>query len=96
MDINSGHYIESPVIGGNGGHEFMYQAPPGQWIDTVRVGFGKVIENIEFETNAGEKSARYGGGSSKNRESFSVKGRRISAVKSSYGDMVDHLYFGAV
>ena len=62
VDTTNGQYVESPRFGGLGGNEFMYQAPPGQWITKVWFNVGGVINGVKFGTKQGEVSDHYGGG----------------------------------
>lgn len=36
-DINTGQFVETGRWGGNGGGDWIFQAPVGQWIDKVIV-----------------------------------------------------------
>jgi len=48
VDINTGQCVESPSFGGTGGGPFEFVAPPGQWIDKVRVKHGQYLMHITF------------------------------------------------
>lgn len=47
IDVTTGQFHQSPVFGGNGGNEFMFQAPQGQWIDKLLLGSGDFVGSIE-------------------------------------------------
>ena len=61
IDINTHQYVESPACGGSGGSEFMFQAPPGQWINKIMIRVGACIDAIQFRTNQGVASPSFGG-----------------------------------
>jgi hypothetical protein len=94
VDINSGQYVESPRWGGTGGGEFIYQAPPGQWIDNIEVNSDNFIQGIQFTTNQGDRSKKFGGNAG-SRGTFHVQGKRITGVFCRYGALVDGLQFYA-
>ena len=80
LNINTGQYVESPVCGKNGGSEFIYQAPAGQWIDQVITYNNEYLQAVEFVTNAGDRSPKFGKKAS-NRKDHNMKGRRITGVR---------------
>jgi hypothetical protein len=94
VDINSGQYFETPAWGGNGGGQWIYQAPPGQWIDRVEVTWNDYVQGVTFTSNGGDKSRRFGG-NGRQRETFHAQGQRITGVQCRAGALVDALVFFA-
>jgi hypothetical protein len=61
VDPHTGHFQSTPEVGGNGGHPFAVECPPGQWISKINVWAGTMITALQFETNTGMKTEKFGG-----------------------------------
>ena len=71
---------------------FNVNCPPGQWISKIYVWSNKFIDAIQFQTNMGQKTAKFGGpgGSLK---IIDATGKRICGVKGRCGAWMDQLCF---
>lgn len=92
VDVNTGQYVESQRFGGGGGSEFLYQAPPGQYINKVYASYGNTLNLISFETNLGDKSRQFGQPGPRQGQ-FIVQGKRITGVRVRYGNLIDKVQF---
>lgn len=92
VDTTNGQYVESPMYGGPGGDEYMFQAPPGQWINKVYINYGNYVDAVVFETNQGVKSQHIGGQGGHIKKAYETNGR-IFGVKIRTGNLVDAFIF---
>lgn len=95
VDINTGQYIETPRWGGQGGGEFEFQAPAGQWIDHIHVSHGEHVNSIKLITNQGMESQSFGG-NGPNQRDYDVRGKRITGIKCRCGGLVDAVTFMSI
>jgi len=69
------------------------ECPPGQWISKVYVWSGSLIDALQFETNSGMQTAKFGGnGGDKNV--IEAKGKKICGVKGRTSNHIEQLAFG--
>ena len=67
----------------------------GQWIDQVITYNNQCLQAVEFVTNAGDRSPKFGKQAS-NRREHNMKGKRITGVRVRSGDIIDGISFGYV
>ena len=66
----------------------MFQAKPDDSINKITVRHGSVIDSVQFTTDKGDNSAKFGGPQGGNISEFKTSGR-ITGVKFNGGQLVD-------
>ena len=92
-DAHTGQFQTTPAVGKPMGHDFVVECPPGQWISKVHVFSGSVIDALQFETNSGMKTAKFGGQGGKEYV-VETKGKKICGVKGKVSNHIEQLCFG--
>jgi hypothetical protein len=68
VDIHTGQFQESLLVGNDTGMPFTWQCPPGQWISKIHLFTGSKIDSIQVETNLGLQSPKFGGNGGGHRQ----------------------------
>lgn len=61
VNIDKGTFHENGPYGGQGGYYFSWDVPKGEWVTHIYFRSGDFLDSIQFRTNKGNKSAKFGG-----------------------------------
>jgi hypothetical protein len=85
-------YQRSPTVGGDGGQQFLFETPAGEWIEKVHIWYGDKVEALQFETNGGKISEKFGGPGGKEHIT-GTPGKVITGVKGRSAVCIDQICF---
>ena len=92
VNIHTGIKHQSEAYGGEGGGYFDWQVPQGEWITTIYIMSGTMVDAIAFRTNTGRESEWFGGNGGI-QHVISTNGKRIAGVAGRCGARIDSLSF---
>jgi hypothetical protein len=61
VDPQTGQFQSTPEVGGHGGHPFVVECPPWQFISKIYVWSSSMLDALQFETSGGIKTEKFGG-----------------------------------
>ena len=93
VDPQTGQFQSTPEIGGHGGQPFSIECPSGTYITKIHVWSGSAVDAVQFVTNTGMESAKFGGKGG-DRHVIDSKGKHFCGVKGLAKEVITQICFG--
>ena len=93
VDPQTGQFQCTPEVGGHGGQPFSIECPQGTFITKIHIWSGALVDSIQFVTNTGMETARFGGKGG-DRHVIDAKGKHFCGVKGLSKDVINQVCFG--